>query len=101
MARGSFVKFFWAGARRPVPVFLRMEGRTMGSLISLRAVVSVAIVIFFMSPLPKLAAQTEEKLFDEINQLPEVERHARLVSGAKKEGTATWYVAMNRAFAQD
>jgi iron(III) transport system substrate-binding protein len=47
------------------------------------------------------AAQTEETLLDEINRLPEVERQARLVSGAKKEGTVTWYVAMNRAYAQD
>jgi iron(III) transport system substrate-binding protein len=49
----------------------------------------------------ELRAQFEEKLFDEINQLPEAERQARLVSGARKEGAATWYVAMNRAFAQD
>lgn len=46
-------------------------------------------------------AQTEEKLLDEINRLPDTERQARLVSGAKKEGTVTWYVAMNRAYAQD
>ncbi|HEX2227673.1 MAG TPA: extracellular solute-binding protein [Candidatus Binatia bacterium] len=46
-------------------------------------------------------AQSEEKLLDAINQLPEAERHARLVTGAKKEGAVTWYVAMNRLFAQD
>ena len=34
----------------------------------------------------QLAAQTEEKLLDDINQLPEAERQARLVDGAKKEG---------------
>src|SRR5215510_557585 len=46
-------------------------------------------------------AQTEEKLLDEINQLSDAERQTRLVSGAKKEGAVTWYVAMNRAYAQD
>lgn len=46
-------------------------------------------------------SQSEEKLLEDINQLPEAERQARLVAGAKKEGTVTWYVAMNRAFAQD
>src|SRR5436309_10429780 len=46
-------------------------------------------------------AQTEEKLLEEINQLSDAERQARLVSGAKKEGAVTWYVAMNRAYAQD
>src|SRR5438093_9915503 len=47
------------------------------------------------------AAQPEETLLEEINRLPEAERQARLVSGAKKEGSVTWYVAMNRAYAQD
>lgn len=46
-------------------------------------------------------AQTEEKLLDEINKLPDAERQARLVTGAKKEGAVIWYVAMNRAYAQD
>ena len=46
-------------------------------------------------------AQTEEKLLEEINHLSDAERQARLVSGAKKEGAVTWYVAMNRAYAQD
>jgi iron(III) transport system substrate-binding protein len=46
-------------------------------------------------------AQSEERLLDEINRLPEAERQVRLVNGAKKEGTVTWYVAMNRAYAQD
>src|SRR5216117_974335 len=46
-------------------------------------------------------AQTEEKLLEEINQLSDAERQARLVNGAKKEGAVTWYVAMNRAYAQD
>jgi ABC-type Fe3+ transport system substrate-binding protein len=45
--------------------------------------------------------QAEEKLLAEINQLAEAERQARLVNGAKKEGAVTWYVAMNRAYAQD
>ena len=48
-----------------------------------------------------VTAQTEEKLLEEINQLPEAERQARLIAGAKKEGAVTWYVAMNRTFAQD
>jgi iron(III) transport system substrate-binding protein len=47
------------------------------------------------------AAQTPETLLEEINRLPEAERQARLVNGAKKEGTVTWYVAMNRLYAQD
>ncbi|HWX77219.1 MAG TPA: extracellular solute-binding protein [Candidatus Acidoferrales bacterium] len=47
------------------------------------------------------AAQVEETLFEAINRLPETERQARLVNGAKKEGAVTWYVAMNRAYAQD
>src|SRR5256885_5251229 len=46
-------------------------------------------------------AQTEEKLLDDINQLTDTERQARLVSGAKKEGAVIWYVAMNRAYARD
>jgi iron(III) transport system substrate-binding protein len=46
-------------------------------------------------------AQSEEKLLDGINQLPEAERQARLVNGAKKEGAVTWYVAMNRIYAQE
>ena len=48
-----------------------------------------------------VTAQTEEKILEEINQLPEAERQARLIAGAKKEGAVTWYVAMNRTFAQD
>src|SRR5918996_2405748 len=48
-----------------------------------------------------LWAQTEEKLLDDINRLSDAERQARLVAGAKKEGAVTWYVAMNRAYAQD
>jgi iron(III) transport system substrate-binding protein len=47
------------------------------------------------------AAQSEEALLEAINRLPETERQARLVNGAKKEGAVTWYVAMNRAYAQD
>lgn len=46
-------------------------------------------------------AQTEEKLLEEINQLSDTERQARLVGGAKKEGAVTWYVAMNGAYAQE
>jgi hypothetical protein len=32
------------------------------------------------------AAQPEEALLEEINRLPETERQARLINGAKKEG---------------
>ena len=46
-------------------------------------------------------AQNQEATLDEINKFPESERQARLVNGARKEGTVTWYVAMNRAYAQD
>jgi iron(III) transport system substrate-binding protein len=71
----------------------------------------VAILLRRLSGLPFIAlvflsaglhaAQTEETLLEDINQLPEAERQARLVNGAKKEGTVTWYVAMNRPYAQD
>ena len=47
------------------------------------------------------AAQSEEALLETINRLPETERQTRLVNGAKKEGTVTWYAAMNRVYAQD
>ena len=56
---------------------------------------------WFLSCAPLVSAQSEEKLLEEINQLPETERQTRLVNGAKKEGAVTWYVAMNRAYAQD
>jgi iron(III) transport system substrate-binding protein len=58
------------------------------------------LVLSLTSPGPAWG-QTEEKLLEEINQLTEAERQARLVNGAKKEGAVTWYVAMNRAYAQD
>jgi iron(III) transport system substrate-binding protein len=45
--------------------------------------------------------QSEEKMLDAINHLPEAERQGRLVGGAKKEGAVTWYVAMNRIYAQE
>lgn len=64
---------------------------------ALKVSLLVGILIFSA----ELRAQTEEKTLEEINQLPEAERQARLVAGAKKEGAVTWYVAMNRAFAQD
>jgi iron(III) transport system substrate-binding protein len=60
--------------------------------------------VFFAPVYPSAAAQAgqaEEALLEEINQLPPAERQARLVGGAKKEGAVTWYVAMNRAYAQD
>ena len=56
---------------------------------------------WFLSCAAVVLAQSEEKLLEEINQLPETERQARLVNGAKKEAAVTWYVAMNRAYAQD
>jgi iron(III) transport system substrate-binding protein len=59
------------------------------------------LVVLFFSCVGFVGAQTEEKLLGEINQLAEAERQARLVSGAKREGAVTWYVAMNRAYAQD
>jgi hypothetical protein len=55
----------------------------------------------FLSCAALVGAQSEETLLDGINQLPESERQARLVNGAKKEGAVTWYVAMNRIFAQE
>ena len=71
----------------------------MGSAILLRRLICLHLLVLLSAG--QLAAQTEEKLLDDINQLPEVERQARLVNGAKKEGTVTWYVAMNRTYAQD
>ena len=59
------------------------------------------LLVLSLSYAGLLWAQTEEKLLEEINQLSDAERQARLVSGAKKEGAVTWYVAMNRAYAQD
>ena len=74
----------------------------MGSAIQLRRVVCLHLLflLLFLSA-GQLAAQTEEKLLDDINKLPEAERQARFVNGARKEGAVTWYVAMNRAYAQD
>ncbi|HTG15424.1 MAG TPA: hypothetical protein VK747_09180, partial [Blastocatellia bacterium] len=67
----------------------------------LRWLSGLHLIALFVFSAGRLAAQTEEKHLDDINQLPEAERQARLVNGAKKEGTVTWYVAMNRAYAQD
>ena len=59
------------------------------------------LVLLFFSSNALTAAQTEEDMLAEINRLPEAERQARLVSGAKKEGTVTWYAAMNRPNLQE
>lgn len=61
---------------------------------------ALATVLWVTAPPTQLLAQ-EEKLLDDLNQLPEAERQARLVAGARKEATVTWYVAMNRPQAQD
>ena len=73
----------------------------MHNTILLRRFVYLHLVVLFIFFAGPLAAQTEERLLDDINQLPEAERQTRLVNGAKKEGSVTWYVAMNRAYAQD
>jgi ABC-type Fe3+ transport system substrate-binding protein len=73
----------------------------MQSIFLLRGLICLHLIVLFIFSAGQLAAQTEEKLLDEINQLPEAERQTRLVNGARKEGTVTWYVAMNRAYAQD
>lgn len=62
--------------------------------------IALAAILWFASAPMQLRAQ-EEKLLDDLNQLPEAERQSRLVAGARKEATVTWYVAMNRAQAQD
>src|SRR4029450_13367178 len=72
----------------------------MQSTILLRRLICLHLIILFIFFARQLSAQTEEKLLDDINQLPEAERQARLVNGAKKEGTVTWYVGVNRALAQ-
>ena len=53
------------------------------------------IVLCLLSPGLSFA-QTEEKLLDDLNQLAEAERQARLVNGAKKEALqasvwVTWH----------
>lgn len=73
----------------------------MQDTILLRRIVGLLLVGVFIFFARQLAAQTQEKLLDDINQLPETQRQTRLVNGAKKEGSVTWYVAMNRAYAQD
>jgi iron(III) transport system substrate-binding protein len=47
------------------------------------------------------AAVPSEQLLSEINQLSPSERQARLVKGAKEEGSVVWYVAMNRNESND
>src|SRR5437870_3004973 len=66
----------------------------MHNTILLRRFVYLHLVVLFIFFAGPLAAQTEERLLDDINQLPEAERQARLVNGAKKEGSVTWYVEM-------
>jgi iron(III) transport system substrate-binding protein len=73
----------------------------MQNTIFLRWPICLPLIVLFIFFAKQLSAQTEEKLLDEINQVPEAERQTRLVNGARKEGTVTWYVAMNRAYAQD
>jgi iron(III) transport system substrate-binding protein len=46
-------------------------------------------------------AAAPEELLETINALPDAERHARLVDGARKEANVVWYVAMNRENAND
>jgi len=73
----------------------------MHSKILLRWLSSFPFIALLFLSFEVRAAQPEETLLEQINQLPEAERQARLVNGAKKEGSVTWYVAMNRAYAQD
>jgi len=78
------------------------KGGTMRDFVSF----GMLRVLVFSLPLlclavPESWGQNQEALLDEINKLPESERQGRLIAGAKKEGAVTWYVAMNRAYAQD
>jgi iron(III) transport system substrate-binding protein len=73
----------------------------MRSAILLRCLICLPLTVLSIFSAGQLGAQTEEKLLEDINRLPEAERQTRLVNGAKKEGAVTWYVAMNRAYAQD
>jgi len=61
----------------------------------------ISLTTLTIWPAPAPAAQTAEELLDEINRLPTEQRQARLVAGAKKEGSVVWYVAMNRKYAQE
>jgi hypothetical protein len=72
------------------------EEGTMLSMIQSRCL--LLFLACFLSYAALVWAQSEETLLDGINQLPEAERQARLVNGAKKEGAVTWYVAMNQCF---
>ena len=69
--------------------------------IEIRSHCSTFILALFLVCPAYAWAQTEEKLLEEINKLSDADRQARLVSGAKKEGAVTWYVAMNRVYAQE
>jgi iron(III) transport system substrate-binding protein len=73
----------------------------MGVMILFGWLAGLFVAAVICLPAKLNAAQPQETLLEEINRLPENERQARLVSGAKNEGGVTWYVAMNRAYAQD
>ena len=78
-----------------------MEG-TMREFVSFAMLLVLALALPLLCvSVPQSWAQNQEATLDEINKFPESERQARLVNGARKEGTVTWYVAMNRAYAQD
>ena len=62
------------------------EEAKMHRSIFLRWLICAHLIVLFFLTAGHVGAQTEEKLLDDINQLPEAERQARLVNGAKKKG---------------
>src|SRR5262249_44890512 len=79
----------------------REELRMMKTRIFSSRLIIVFLFFFRLGLFHAEGAQTSEQLLEEVNRLPETERHARLVMGAKKEGTVVWYVAMDRANADE
>ena len=52
--------------------------------------------LFFIFEASGIEASTAEETLAKINRLPQAERHAALVKGAKNEKTIVWYAPMNR-----
>jgi iron(III) transport system substrate-binding protein len=52
--------------------------------------------LFFIFEASGIEASTVEETLAKINRLPQAERHAALVKGAKNEKTIVWYAPMNR-----
>lgn len=63
----------------------------------IRLCLSLLIVpLVFIFEASGVEASTAEETLAKINRLPQAERHAALVKGAKNEKTIVWYAPMNR-----